>query len=135
MSYAKNKMPTNREQAPCRLGRFDSIRLIGNLGALSITALLFYLGAQPFAVGLFLEPWDKLAHFFVFGTLASLLWVGNAGSKPLQAIAIVSLIGAFDEWRQASLPGRSMDIADLAVDISAAIFTITALHVICRKTC
>ena len=127
-------MPIKREQAPGALGRFLSPRWIGNLGALSITALLFFLGAQPFAAGLFREPWDKLAHFIVFATLTGLLWLGSAGSKPLWIIAIVSLIGALDEWHQARLPGRSMDIADLAVDISAAILTLIALRVMFRKT-
>jgi VanZ family protein len=127
-------MPTEREQVPCRSASFVSPRLIGNLGALSVTALLFYLGALPFAVGLFPEPWDKVAHVIVFSTLTSLLWVGSAGSKPLRVIAIVSLIGVMDEWRQARLPGRSMDMADLAVDISAAILTLIALQVLCKKT-
>jgi VanZ family protein len=116
------------------MASFVSLRLVGNLSALSIAALLFVLGAQPFAVELFTEPWDKLAHFIAFATITGLLWLGNAGSKPLLTIAIVSLIGALDEWHQAHLPGRSMDMADLAVDISAAIFTLMALQVISKKT-
>lgn len=108
--------------------------MIGNLGALSITCLFFYLGAQPFAIGLLLEPWDKLAHFIVFGTITGLLWLGSAGSNRMLIIAIVSLIGVSDELRQARLPGRSVDMADLAIDISAAFFTLIVLQIMCRKS-
>lgn len=127
-------MPTDREHETCRSRLFTCPRLIGNLGALTITALLFYLGAKPLAVGLFAEPWDKFAHFIVFGTITSLLWVGAAGRRPILLLAIVSLIGALDEWRQAYLPGRSLDMGDLAIDISAAILTLMALQVMFRKS-
>lgn len=92
------------------------------------TLMLFYLGAQPFAVGIFTEPWDKLAHLVAFSAITGLLWVGTAGSIPLALIAIVSGIGVLDEWHQAGLPGRSMDIADLLTDIGAATLTIIVLQ-------
>lgn len=118
---------------PCESGSATSIRLIGNIGALSITALLFYLGAQPFAAGLIPTPWDKIAHFIVFATISALLWLGSSGRKRLLILVTVGLIGILDEWRQARLPGRSMDMADLAVDISAAIFTLIVLHTLRRN--
>jgi VanZ family protein len=92
------------------------------------TSMLFYLGAQPFAAGLFLDPWDKLAHFVAFSAITALLWVGSAGRIPLALIVIVSSIGALDEWHQAGLPGRSMDIADLLTDMGAATLTVIILR-------
>ncbi len=92
------------------------------------TAMLFYLGAQPFAVGLFPEPWDKITHLLAFSTLTGLLWTGTAGRIPLALIGIIAAIGALDEWHQAGLPGRSMDPADLLTDIAAAILTVAVLN-------
>ncbi|HEX8989569.1 MAG TPA: VanZ family protein [Rhodocyclaceae bacterium] len=89
--------------------------------------LLFYLGAQPFAVGLVPEPWDKLAHFVVFGGIAGLLAVGTARPQPLRLVLLVSVIGALDEWHQVYLPGRSADVMDLATDVAAAIVVVTAI--------
>jgi VanZ family protein len=90
--------------------------------------MLFYLGAQPFAVGIFREPWDKLAHLAIFSAITALLWIGTAGRIPLALIVIVSAIGAMDEWHQAGLPGRSMDIADLLTDVGAVVITIIVLR-------
>ena len=89
------------------------------VAACAITAGLFYFGAQPEAVGLFKPPIDKLAHFGLFFVLASLFWLALAGRWPLQLVGFVTLLGALDEWRQAYLPGRSMDGADLLTDFVA----------------
>lgn len=126
-------MPINRKQAPCRLAGLAGTHLVGKLGALTITVMLFYLGSLPFAVELILEPWDKLAHFIVFSIITTLLWLGTAGRQPLLIIAMVTLIGTLDEWHQGYLPGRNMDIADLATDVGAAIFMLIVLHVFCRN--
>jgi VanZ family protein len=88
--------------------------------AAAITFQLFNLGAQPVAVGLIPAPWDKLAHFAVFSTLAGLLWIGTAGRIPLAVVATAIAIGALDELHQASLPGRSADVVDFLVDACAA---------------
>lgn len=96
--------------------------------AVAITALLFYLGAQPFAVNLLRVPWDKLVHFLVFGSLALLLWTGAGGRMPLLVFGMVSAIGALDEWHQAGLPGRSMDFGDWLTDMAAAALAITVLQ-------
>lgn len=90
------------------------------LSAVLIIGLLFYLGSKPVAVGLFPEPWDKLAHFAVFGAVSGLLWIGLGGRLPLAIIGLMAGIGALDEWHQASLPGRSADLGDWLVDIGAA---------------
>lgn len=92
-----------------------------------IVVLLFYLGSKPIAVGLFPEPWDKLAHLVVFGGITALLWFATAGRRSLMVICVIAVIGAMDEWHQGSLPGRSMDYLDFLTDVAAAIVTVTAL--------
>ena len=89
--------------------------------AAAVSAQLFYLGAQPLAVGLFHEPWDKLAHGIVYGGIAALLWLGFGGRHPIWVIGIPTLIGAADEWHQRYLPGRSADFNDFLADAIAAI--------------
>ncbi len=100
------------------------VRVFCLMAAVTITCLLFYLGAQPFAVDLFPEPWDKLAHLLVFASIAGLLAIATAGRVPLFVFCIVATIGVFDELHQSTLPGRSMDLADLLTDIVAAALAI-----------
>lgn len=93
---------------------------------LLLIAALFYLGSQPFAVGLFQPPYDKVAHFAAFGGMALLLTLASVGRWPLAVVCAVTLVGAMDEWHQVYLPGRSPDIGDLAADIAAAAAVVVA---------
>jgi len=95
-----------------------------------IVFLLFYLGAKPVAVGLFPEPWDKLAHFVTYAAIAALLCLGLPRRWQWYAALPVGIIGALDEWHQVYLPGRSADLGDLLTDIVAAIFAVTAIHLV-----
>ena len=101
-------------------------RLICFSGALFLIISLFWVGSKPIAVGLFHGPLDKVAHFATFGLMTALLWLSLQHSHPLLVIAIVSTIGAADEFHQHFLSGRSASLEDLAVDIFAAV-VITAL--------
>lgn len=93
--------------------------------AAAMVFLLFWLGAKPVAVGLFPEPWDKLAHFVTYGAIAALLALGVKRRQPTTLILLVSLVGALDEWHQVYQPGRSSDIADFLTDVAAAIVAVT----------
>jgi VanZ family protein len=92
--------------------------LLGAAGALLIA------GAQPFAVNLIPSPWDKLAHFAVFGTvgaaLAILLGV-RRWAVALAAAACATLLGGLDEWHQLALPGRNPGWDDFAADAVGAL--------------
>lgn len=87
---------------------------------------------MPIAVGLFPEPLDKVAHFATFGLIASMLWLSMFRGQPFLVIAIVSAVGAADEFHQIFLPGRSAGLDDLAADIFAA-FVITSLLEYARR--
>ncbi|HUO43547.1 MAG TPA: VanZ family protein [Burkholderiales bacterium] len=108
--------------------REGKISLISALIALIVIFNLFYLGAKPVAVGLFPEPWDKLAHFLVFSLLTALFWIATDGRFGVFIVLAVSLIGAADEIHQIFLPGRSAGLDDLAADIIAALTMFWLLH-------
>ena len=102
-------------------------RLTCLAGALFLIVSLFWVGAEPIAVGLFPGPVDKVAHFATFGLITALLWLSFQRGHPLLVIAIVSATGAADEFHQRFLPGRSASLEDLATDILAAIVIVTLM--------
>jgi len=73
---------------------------------------------------------DKLAHFSVFGLLAtSILRIPRFYQKgwrgALAAAALVSLYGIADEFRQSFTPGRSVELADWICDTAGALLAVT----------
>ncbi len=91
--------------------------------ALSILMVwgLFYLGSKPVAVGLFVAPWDKVAHGLFFSALTAPLWVAARGRAPLLIVIAVILVGGLDELHQTTLPGRTADWGDFIADALAGI--------------
>lgn len=70
---------------------------------------------------------DKLAHFSIFGLLATL--VARNGFVPGRAwvpIIAVSIFGLTDEWHQSFTPGRSVEFDDWVADTLGAIVAVTA---------
>jgi len=103
-------------------------RIVYLLGAAILVAALFWGGSQPFAVGLFPAPYDKLAHSLYFATLSLLLWFGTGGKWPVLLFVAVSVIGGLDELHQATLSGRQAGFYDFLTDTVAAGLTITVLE-------
>jgi hypothetical protein len=98
------------------------------LSAVSLVLVLFWGGSQPFAVGLFPAPYDKLAHSVYFATLAVQLWFGTGGRWPVLLFLVVSAIGGLDELHQSTLPGRVADFYDYLTDTVAAGLVISLLE-------
>ena len=92
--------------------------------ALFMLAQIFTLSSIPFEIA---EPWDKMWHFLAYSALTLLLWIGTDGKRPVLVVAVVMLLGAMDEARQAFLPLRSADSMDFFADLCAAIVTASAL--------
>ncbi|MDP2136344.1 MAG: VanZ family protein, partial [Candidatus Didemnitutus sp.] len=70
---------------------------------------------------------DKVAHFFVFGLLATLVVRnGFAARRAWMAVALVSAFGASDEWHQSMTPGRAMQLADWVADTLGAAVAVAA---------
>lgn len=107
-------------------------RWLACVALLLVLVNLFYQGAQPYAVGLFQPPWDKLAHLVVYSGFAVLSWVLLGGRHPGRVIAINALIGFCDEFAQAFEPGRSLDAGDWAVDVLAAVIVVVVLTLVRR---
>ena len=75
-------------------------------------------------------PKDKLAHFLVFGLLAtSILRIPlfrKLGGKGVVLAAIITILyGGLDEWRQSFTLGRSVELADWIADTLGAIVAVT----------
>lgn len=72
---------------------------------------------------------DKIAHFSVFGLLATLcLRVLFDARRPLRtalfAALVVSAYGAFDEVRQSFTPGRDVEALDWLADTGGALLAV-----------
>ena len=60
---------------------------------------------------------DKVAHFSVYGLLATLLVrLGRGPRAWWLALLATSLYGASDEWHQYLVPGRSCELGDWMAD-------------------
>ncbi len=102
--------------------------------ASGIILSLFVGGAQPIAVNLIPEPWDKLAHGVVFILLAWAIGMGSGldGRRRLVVALFGALmVGAADEWHQISLPGRQAGWSDFVADAAGSLIG-TALLAIVR---
>ncbi|MGC6456702.1 MAG: VanZ family protein [Coraliomargaritaceae bacterium] len=83
-------------------------------------------------LGLSFSP-DKLAHFLLFGLLATLIlrnpeFLQARWKGALTALALVTLFGAFDEYRQSLTPGRMVEFNDWLADTLGALTAVLAYH-------
>lgn len=101
------------------------------LWAIALAAtLVFASGNQPAAIPGSFVGLDKLAHFCLFGLLATLVLRNRAvwrlrGWRGVIAVAVVSAFGATDEWHQSFTPGRSVEFADWIADTAGAMLAVT----------
>ncbi len=94
----------------------------GCIAAAFFMAVTLFVGADEVGKAhLFPPPWDKLAHFCYYGTMAVLLAHG-LGRRwwwiPLLAIPVV---GALDEWHQFYVPGRDSSVYDWIADSAGTV--------------
>ena len=72
-----------------------------------------------------LMNFDKVAHFGLFGLLATLVarngWPARRAWVP---VLLVSLFGLTDEWHQSFTPGRSVEVADWVADTMGAMVAV-----------
>ncbi len=103
-----------------------SLRRVLWLAALAVTVVLASGCEMPnYTAVVHFQNFDKVAHFFVFGLMATLVaripWVQRR--RPLgiyTAVLFVSLFGATDELHQHFTPTRSMDVWDWVTDTLGA---------------
>lgn len=84
---------------------------------------------------------DKVAHFFMFGGFASVIYFDRgraAGSSGVMAVLVAAslslLAGGIVEIAQALVvPGRSGDFPDFSADCAGAVVCAVAARMVCRK--
>ena len=109
------------------------MRLLALLAFVTVAANLLWHGAQPYAVGLFRPPWDKLVHLTVFGGFGGLAWVMLGGTRPAAdtlAPMFAIAVGVVDEITQSHHPGRAASLTDLAADAIGALLVVGVLAVL-----
>ncbi len=104
--------------------------MLALLAFVFVAANLFWHGAQPYAVGVFAEPWDKLAHLTLYGGFGGAAWVMLGGGRPtadiLAPMAAV-IVGLADEFAQTFSPGRVVGLGDLTADAIGAVLVVATL--------
>jgi VanZ family protein len=68
---------------------------------------------------------DKIAHFAIFGLLATLVARCPGVHRFRYAILAASIFGIADEFRQSFTPGRFVEIADWVADTAGAALAVT----------
>ncbi len=79
---------------------------------------------------------DKVIHFSAYASLgASMGWAARVRdvARALRWIAVVSLLGATDEWHQQFIPSRSMDVRDWMADTAGAVTGLTLVTALARR--
>ncbi|MQY51017.1 VanZ family protein [Rhodocyclus tenuis] len=122
-----------RRQLAGEVAGVSAFALACLLGAGLLVTGLFGLGATPVAVGLFVPPWDKLAHATTFACLTGLLACGFGGRRLAMAGALAFAVGALDETLQRYHPGRQSDLADLAADLVGVLLAVVLLRLLQRS--
>ena len=93
----------------------------GWLWVLALAAMIGFASGQSRVASPEIAEFDKVAHFFVYGLLATLVARNLPVSRRVWlAILLVSLFGASDEWHQSFTPGRSATVADWVADTLGA---------------
>jgi VanZ family protein len=91
------------------------------LWALAIAGLIIAASSRSTIAGPEIVNIDKVAHFGVYGLLATLVCrVGRGWRAAVWALVAASLFGLTDEWHQSWVPGRTSSVADWIADTFGA---------------
>lgn len=91
------------------------------LWAVALAITITIASNQSRVAGPEINHFDKVAHFLVYGLLASLLVRTSLGQRHAWvAVLAVSLFGISDEFHQSFTPGRSVALADWVADTLGA---------------
>lgn len=89
-----------------------------------VMLMIFAASSQSHVAGPPIAGFDKVAHFFAYGLLGTLLARVPAFARVpwgvFAAVALASLYGVSDEFHQSFTPGRSVDAMDWLADTSGA---------------
>lgn len=91
------------------------------LWPLLVAAMIFLASTRSQVAAPSVEGSDKIAHFSVYGLLATLV-VRLIARRQFAWVAVIitSAYGVSDEWHQSFTPGRSVEVADWLADTMGA---------------
>lgn len=90
-----------------------------------VAATIFLASSRSTVAAPGINNFDKIAHFSVYGLLATLLVRLGRGPRAIAfALLFTSVYGTSDEWHQSYVPGRSSEIADWCADTLGAALAI-----------
>ena len=93
------------------------------LWPLAVAAMIFWASSHSRVAmpDLGLANFDKVAHFSIYGLLATLTArLGRNRRAAWLALLAVSAFGVTDEWHQSFVPGRSCEVLDWVADTLGA---------------
>ncbi len=91
-----------------------------------MAATIFLASSRSTVAAPGVSNFDKIAHFSVYGLLATLLVRLGRGPRAVWlALLATSLYGVSDEWHQSFVPGRSCEVADWMADTLGAVLALT----------
>jgi VanZ family protein len=88
--------------------------------AAALAGLIVIASSRSAVEGPSVRNFDKVAHFSVYGLLATLVVRALISARAFWAIVIVSIFGLSDELHQHFTPGRSMEFMDWVADTLGA---------------
>ena len=95
------------------------------LWPLLVAAVIFFASSRESVSAPEIVNIDKVAHFAVYGLLATLLVRLGQGRRAVWlALLATSFYGASDEWHQSFVPGRSSEVTDWVADTTGATLAI-----------
>lgn len=95
-----------------------------------LVAGIFIGGEAPGAGGLFIPPWDKVVHFFAFGTIGVLSGIAFPRIPLLLIWVLVVAVGAADEFHQIFIQGRQAGLDDLLADAVGGLAALPVISVL-----
>lgn len=111
------------------MSRFSLVRVLRAVPAVAWAAGVWWLSSlsDPPGSGLLdLPHLDKAAHAGLFFVQTALLRL--AGLRVVPALLVALGLGVADELHQATVPGRSPQLADLAADVAGAVLAVAAVR-------
>ena len=100
----------------------QTVPLLRWIWPVALAATIFVASGRGQVAAPDIVDFDKAAHFFVYGLLATL--VVRAGPRPVWAVVITILYGLTDEWHQSFTPGRSVEWLDVLADALGAVVAV-----------
>lgn len=97
-------------------------------------AITIFIRADSGAGIPLVAPWDKVAHFFYYGTMAFLLGHGVGRRWLWIPLVLVPAVGALDEWHQLSVPGRDASFFDWLADELGTVAFVYAYYRATRRS-